>query len=93
MSQYEHADLSKFITPFTRTLQGGGVTKMLNPATPGGASLLNYMIDTQAQIIGYIDDYKLMLITTLPAVACLFLMRRPRTGPPVAAGPGHAVMD
>jgi DHA2 family multidrug resistance protein len=93
MSQYEHADLSKFITPFTRTLQGGGVTKMLNPATPGGASLLNYMVDTQAQIIGYIDDYKLMLITTLPAVACLFLMRRPRTGPPVAAGPGHAVMD
>jgi DHA2 family multidrug resistance protein len=50
------------------------------------------MIDTQSQIIGYIDDYKLMLITTLPAVACLFLMRRPRAAAAPAA-PGHAVMD
>jgi DHA2 family multidrug resistance protein len=93
MSQYEHANLAQFITPFARPLQAGGaVTKMLDPNTPGGASLLNTMINTQAQIIGYIDDYKLMLITTVPAVLCLFLMRRPRTGVAPAA-PGHAVMD
>jgi DHA2 family multidrug resistance protein len=66
---------------------------MLDPGTPGGAALLNSMINTQAQIIGYIDDYKLMLITTLPAVACLFLMRRPRNPVAPGAGPGHAVMD
>jgi DHA2 family multidrug resistance protein len=92
MSQYEHANLAQFITPFERPLQAGGaVTKMLDPTTPGGASLLNTMIDTQAQIIGYIDDYKLMLITTIPAVACLFLMRRPKTA--TAPAPAHAVMD
>jgi len=50
------------------------------------------MIDTQSQIIGYIDDYKLMLITTIPAVACLFLMRRPRAAV-APSGAGHAVLD
>jgi DHA2 family multidrug resistance protein len=94
MSQAEHANLTQFITPFARPLQAGGaVSKMLDPGTPGGAALLNSMINTQAQIIGYIDDYKLMLITTLPAVACLFLMRRPRNPVAPGAGPGHAVMD
>jgi DHA2 family multidrug resistance protein len=92
-TQYEHADLAQFITPFERPLQAGGtVSHMLNPATPGGASLLDSLINTQAQIIGYIDDYKFMLLTTIPAVACLFLMKKP---PDLvrAAAPAHAVMD
>jgi DHA2 family multidrug resistance protein len=76
--QYEHANLAQYITPFSRPLQAGGpVSQMLNPATAAGASLLNTMINTQAQIIAYIDDYKFLLITTIPAVACLFLMSRP----------------
>ena len=50
------------------------------------------MIDTQAQIIAYIDDYKFLLMTTIPSIACLFLMR----SPPKTAGPMpavHAAMD
>jgi len=91
-TQYEHANLAQFITPFTRPLQAGGsVSRMLNPTTPHGASLLNAMIDTQAQVIGYIDDYKFMLITTIPAMACLLLMRRPENMKGVSAG--HVVID
>jgi DHA2 family multidrug resistance protein len=92
-TNYMHADLAQLITPFTRTLQAGGtVSKLLNPTTPSGASLLNSMIDTQAQIIAYIDDYKFLLMTTIPSIACLFLMR----SPPKTAGPMpavHAAMD
>ncbi|HUW80542.1 MAG TPA: MFS transporter, partial [Acidocella sp.] len=92
--QYEHADLAQFITPFTRTLQTGGpLSKMLDPGSRSGASLLNAMIDTQAQIIAYIDDYKFLLITTIPAIACLLLMRRPPVAVPNAPATGHAVMD
>jgi DHA2 family multidrug resistance protein len=77
-THYEHAVLSQFITPFTRPLQtGGAVTQMLNPNTAGGANLLDSLITTQAQIIAYVDDYKLLLITTIPAMLCLFLMRGP----------------
>jgi len=77
-AQYEHAELAQFITPFTRPLQtGGAVSRMLDPHSASGASMLNSIINTQSQIIGYIDDYKLMAVITLPAVFCLFFMRRP----------------
>jgi DHA2 family multidrug resistance protein len=93
-SQYEHANLAQFITPFERPLQAGGaVSKMLDPKTPGGAALLNSMINTQAQIIGYIDDYKLLLLTTIPAVACLLLMRKPPNQAKAAVREHAAVME
>ena len=88
--QYEHAVLSQYITPFSRPLQGGGmVGRMLDPASPAGASLLNTMVNTQSQIIAYVDDYKFLLLTTIPAMACLLLMRRPATANPNP----HAIMD
>jgi DHA2 family multidrug resistance protein len=78
MTHYEHANLAQFITPFARPLQAGGaVSRILDPTTPTGAALLDSMINTQAQIIAYMDDFKLMLISTLPAMACLLLMRKP----------------
>jgi DHA2 family multidrug resistance protein len=94
-AQYEHANLAGYITPFDRNLQAGGaVTKMLNPTNAAGASVLNTLVNTQAQIIGYIDDYKLMLVTTIPAVACLLLMRKPPAQAAQPAGAAHAaVMD
>jgi DHA2 family multidrug resistance protein len=51
------------------------------------------MIDTQSQIIGYIDDYKLMLITCIPAVACLLIMRKPKQSSGAPALAHHAVME
>jgi DHA2 family multidrug resistance protein len=81
-TQYEHAVLTQFITPFTRTLQAGGaVSRLLDPTTPSGAALLNSTINTQAQVIAYIDDYKFLLLTVLPAAACLLLMRKPGKAP------------
>jgi DHA2 family multidrug resistance protein len=87
----EHAVLTQYITPFNRMLQTGAASRMLAPATPGGASLLDQMITTQSQIIAYIDDYKFLLLTVIPAAACLLLMSRPKAAAAPAAG--HAVMD
>ncbi len=93
-THYEHAELAQFITPFARPLQAGGpVSHMLNPTTPGGASLLDSMVTMQAQIIAYVDDYKLMLLTMVPAVACLLLMRKPPATVAAPVAPAHAVMD
>jgi DHA2 family multidrug resistance protein len=90
--QYEHAVLSQYVTPFSRPLQAGGmVGKMLAPTTAAGASMLNTIINTQSQIIAYVDDYKFLLLTTLPAMACLLLMSRPASAKTAAAP--HAAMD
>ncbi|GLR67930.1 EmrB/QacA family drug resistance transporter [Acidocella aquatica] len=91
-TQYVHANLAQFITPFSRQLQtGGAVSQLLNPATPRGAALLDSMINTQAQIIAYMDDYKFMLFSTIPAMACLLLMRRPEISRPAALD--HAAFE
>ncbi len=83
---YEHAVLTQYVTPFARQLQvGGAVTRMLNPGGAGGASLLDSIINTQAQIIAYIDDYRLLLVIIVPSMACLLLMRRPPVSAPATA--------
>jgi hypothetical protein len=43
--------------------------------------MLDQIINQQSQIIAYIDDYKMMIFTTLPALLLLFLMRRARPTP------------
>jgi MFS transporter, DHA2 family, multidrug resistance protein len=40
--------------------------------------LLDRMVNQQAQIVAYVDDYVLLIITTLPALLLLLLMRTPR---------------
>jgi len=85
MGQYEHAVLATYITPFARPLQvGGAVSHFLNPGSPHGAALLDALINTQAQIIAYGDDYKFMLLTTLPGFLCILFMRRPPASPTMA---------
>lgn len=92
MTIYMHADLMTHITPFSRALQvGGAIGQFWNPATKSGAAQIDSLVTTQAQIIAYIDDYKFMFLSTLPAAACLLLMRRPRRS--VAPREAGAMMD
>ncbi len=91
-TQALHAEIGAQVTPFNRALQdGGAVHHFLDPATRHGAAMLDHIINQQAQIIAYVDDYKMMIFTTLPALLLLFLMRRPKQ----AAVPAdtHAAMD
>jgi DHA2 family multidrug resistance protein len=89
--QVSHEQLGAFITPFNRALQSGAAARMLNPANPHGAALLDRMVNQQAQIIAYVNDFKFMMLTTMPALLLLLLMRRPQR---IAARPEeHAVMD
>ena len=68
--QVTHADIAAGITPFDRVLQGNdAVSHMLNPATRHGAALLDQMINHQAQIIAYNNDFRLMMLTVCPAAA------------------------
>jgi DHA2 family multidrug resistance protein len=64
-----------------------GAIGSLDPATRKGAALLDRLISQQAQIIAYIDDYVLLICTTLPALLLLLLMRQPRHAPVIEAEP------
>ena len=92
-TQALHAEIGASVNPFNRALQGGGaVQHMWDPATRHGAAMLDHLINQQAQIVAYIDDYHMMIFTTLPSLLLLFLMRRPRRMR-AAAPDSHAAMD
>jgi DHA2 family multidrug resistance protein len=87
--QTTHAEIAAGITPFNRTLQmGDAVSHALNPATPHGAMLLDNMIDHQARIIAYNNDFRLMMLTIVPPLLLLLLMRR-HVRPVTAAAVGN----
>ena len=76
-TQAMHEVVGSSVTPFNRALEMAGRHRWLDPGTHQGAVLLDRMINQQAQIIAYANDYKMLIITTLPAVALLLLMRLP----------------
>ncbi len=92
-TQQLHAEIGASITPFNRALQNGGAAqKLWDTATPHGVAMLDRVVNQQAQITAFIDDYRMMIFTTLPALLLLLLMRRPKSAarPPADA---HAAMD
>jgi len=92
-TQVLHATIGAAVTPFNRALQdGGAVQRMWDPATQHGAALLDHVVNQQAQITAYVDDYKMMIFTTLPSLLLLLLMRKPR-GMAKAPADSHAAMD
>jgi DHA2 family multidrug resistance protein len=87
--QILHEQIGSYVTPFNRALQQ---YKVLDPSTVHGAAMLDQIIQRQAQIIAYLDDYKLLIFTSLPALLLLLLLKRPAKT--AAAGADmHAAMD
>ncbi|HYZ23331.1 MAG TPA: DHA2 family efflux MFS transporter permease subunit [Rhodopila sp.] len=87
--QIEHSILSGYITPLNRAFQGAAANLM--PTTAHGAQVLNQIVNRQAEIIAYNNDWKLMMLMALPMLLLLPLMR---SGRRQGGGDGHAaVMD
>jgi DHA2 family multidrug resistance protein len=56
------------------------IAQFWNPATDGGRAALDAMITTQAQIIAYIDDFKLLMIATLAVIPLLLVFKQASGG-------------
>jgi DHA2 family multidrug resistance protein len=59
-----------------------------NPITAGGRAALDAVVTQQAQIIAYIDDYKLLMIATLAVLPLLIVFKKPSGG----GGADHTVV-
>jgi MFS transporter, DHA2 family, multidrug resistance protein len=88
--QVEHSVLTGFVTPLNRAFEGAA--SALSPVTAHGAQMLNAIVDRQAEIVAYNNDWKLMMLMSLPMLLLLLLMRGPKKG--AGGGVEHAaVMD
>jgi len=86
-TQIMHARLAESVTPYNRMLQTGSAYLFWNASRAKGLIGLNEEITRQAQIIAYANDFKLMLLVSIPVALLVFLMRRPGRRPALEAAP------
>jgi DHA2 family multidrug resistance protein len=81
-----HANIAENVTAVNRALENPNVAHFWSPYTAAGRAALDAVITQQAQIIAYIDDYKLLMIATLAVMPLLIVFRSsgPRATAPVA---------
>ncbi len=87
-TQANHADIVQHVTAVNRIFDNPIIARFWNPLTAGGRAALDAMITQQAQIIAYIDDYKLLMLATIAVLPLLVVFRRASSG----GGSGHAVV-
>ncbi|HTH99014.1 MAG TPA: DHA2 family efflux MFS transporter permease subunit [Stellaceae bacterium] len=84
-TQVNHAEIAAYVTPFNRALDMPAVANVWNPLVTKSAAALNAVVTRQAQIIAYINDYKLLMIAVLAVIPLLLVFkpsgsRRPSDG-------------
>ncbi len=75
-TQVNHADIVQHVTAVNRAFENPAVAHFWSPLTAAGRAALDGMITTQAQIIAYIDDYKLLMIATLAVIPLLVVFTK-----------------
>lgn len=74
--QINHLELSALINPFNPVLWGA------NPAAASGnaaaLSQLDLLVNAQAAMISYVDDFKLMMWVTIAAMPLALILRKPQ---------------
>ncbi len=76
-TQANHADIAQHVTAVNRVFEHPAISQFLNPLTAAGRAALDAIITQQAQIISYIDDYKLLMIATLAVIPLLVVFKKP----------------
>ncbi len=70
-TQINHADIAQHVTAVNRIFADPSIERFWDPFTAVGRAALDAIITQQAQIIAYIDDYKLLMIATLVVIPLL----------------------
>jgi MFS transporter, DHA2 family, multidrug resistance protein len=87
-NQVNHATIARHVTAFNHAFDNSTVLQAWSPWTAGGRAALDQVIQMQASIISYIDDFKLMMILSLAAIPLVLLLR----SAPSAEGSDHAMV-
>ncbi len=74
--QINHADIAGYVTPFNPMFHLPAVARMLSPYTAQGRAALDAVITTQATMIAYIDDFRLLMLMALAAMPLVFLLKK-----------------
>jgi DHA2 family multidrug resistance protein len=78
-TQVNHADIAQYVTGVNRMFDAPVIARFWNPVTAAGRAALDALVTQQAQIIAYIDDYKLLMIATIVVLPLLMVFKKAST--------------
>jgi DHA2 family multidrug resistance protein len=85
--QVNHTELSAFINPYNPNLWAASPSAA--SGDPTALSQMDGMVNMQAQMISYNNDFKLLMLMTLAAVPFVILLRKPKAAPAGGAPAVH----
>jgi DHA2 family multidrug resistance protein len=89
--QQLHAQMSEHINAFNRNLTVNAQSLMWNPQLPFGAMQADQMVNYNAQVTAYANDFLFMFYASLPALFVIFVMKRPVIVPPAPGQEAHKI--
>jgi len=79
-----HAELASDIAPGNLAFQS--LPAMVNPANQAGLGIINSLVDRQAAMMAYLDDFRFMLALTVVSLPLLLLIRKAKAAPKKPGG-------
>ncbi len=93
-TQVNHAAFADFINPFRFALHQTLDGSLLNTTTPQGLALVDALVNRQAIMLAYLQDFRLMMWITLATIPLLLLLRGPDKQPrPLSAVEEAAALE
>jgi DHA2 family multidrug resistance protein len=89
------AEIGDFVNPFNDALKMPDVANIIDMSTDSGRAMIDQMLNMQALIIAYANDFRMMTIFALCALPVAFVIGKTRatfierTRPPPAGQPSH----
>ena len=86
--QASRAGLAAVVTPFARPIPGqDAAAHMLDATTRNGAILMDRIINREAMIIAYSNDFLMMSLVAIPCMALVLMMRKVNAPTRAASAP------
>src|SRR5262249_7046009 len=85
-TQTVHSRLVEHLRPDNPLAQAPLLPLPYSLDAPAGVAALNAEVTRQAQMVAYIDDFKMMMLIVLAAMPLLLLLRRPPQKTAATAG-------
>jgi len=93
-SRRVYAVLSQHVNPFNPAMQMPDVRGLIDMSTDKGRAMMDVMVNLQAQIIAFSQDYQLVMIFTLCAIPLTLLIGSSKAAlRKQALAPEHAVIE
>jgi len=89
--QIGHAAIGAYVTPFNHAFALPAARHMFSPLKLASRAALDGVINQQATIIAYMDDFKLLMLMSLFAMPLVVLLRQPKRAAPLPQD--YAVME